>query len=432
MSASFGSTNSSSASSNREEVEPIDAPMTATAVAAHVADAAITSSSIANTASVTVTTATATATTMSTEDLLELVKAIKFANPDYSQRDCYTEIVTVIPTKFPSYASLLNTTTINLNDVKKVWKKANSNTNNNNAAAKKQNEKNNDDLADRLRAMNTNPEVYTIGVGNNNTNKGDDNATANNTANIHSSSSSSSSSSIAKAYVTQYLQEQMIISQAQTRIMLEDYVHVFLDVPGDRSGTRPHQALINFQQKQTQSQKSQASFGGHGKKKKKGKKNKKSGAGVLAVGVASASAAPFEDAIIVKIQMAAPIEQTRLDQQRSQQSQQQQHPMLLYDQTRKYKTFIHPNCTLTRQQHQQQQSNDNNTNNNSDNDDDGYTRIARWIDQVGVDGALGSTGGTKAYFYGRVTTPAGTRTTNGSRILSIYVKKLAPTSEQQF
>ena len=141
MSASFGSTNSSSASSNREEVEPIDAPTTATAVAAHVADAAITSSSIANTASVTVTTATATATTMSTEDLLELVKAIKFANPDYSQRDCYTEIVTVIPTKFPSYASLLNTTTINLNDVKKVWKKANSNTNNNNAAAKKQNEK---------------------------------------------------------------------------------------------------------------------------------------------------------------------------------------------------------------------------------------------------------------------------------------------------
>ena len=71
--------------------------------------------------------------------------------------------------------------------------------------------------------------------------------------------------------------------------------------------------------------------------------------------------------------------------------------MLLYDQTRTYKTFIHP-----------------------DPDDDGYEKIANLIAESGTGGALGLLGGTKAYFYARLT-----KRKKGD-ILSIQITELAP------
>ena len=134
---------------------------------------------------------------ISKNDLIELVKAVKFANPEYSQRDVYKEIVNEIPIKFPQYTSSINESTVKLNDVKKVWKKAvlnanqqKDNTTNNNANA---NNDNDNDLAERLRKMNTTPEVYTIGVSN-----GDNGGSSNTTT---TTTTTTTSGSAAKEYI---------------------------------------------------------------------------------------------------------------------------------------------------------------------------------------------------------------------------------------
>ena len=72
--------------------------------------------------------------------------------------------------------------------------------------------------------------------------------------------------------------------------------------------------------------------------------------------------------------------------------------MLLYDQTRTYKTFVHP-----------------------DPDDDGYEKLANLIAEKGIGGALGQVGGTKAYFYGQLT-----KRKKGNDIISIQITELAP------
>eukprot|EP00531_Pseudo-nitzschia_arenysensis_P018704 CAMPEP_0116140106 /NCGR_PEP_ID=MMETSP0329-20121206/13662_1 /TAXON_ID=697910 /ORGANISM="Pseudo-nitzschia arenysensis, Strain B593" /LENGTH=332 /DNA_ID=CAMNT_0003635181 /DNA_START=147 /DNA_END=1141 /DNA_ORIENTATION=+ len=306
--------------------------------------------------------------TIAKEDLIELIRAVKFKNPDFSQRQVYQEIVTEIPTKFPQYADSLNSNTLCLNDVKKAWKKAilqqqkqqDQNSNNNNS-----------DLAERLRKMTTNPEVYTVGL-----NKQDGDL-------------SSTGSSMARDYVAKFLEEQEAANSAQQRQLLEDYVHVFLDVPMDVSGGKPHQALINFQNKPKGAA---AKSSNSNNKKKKGKKK----GTTASTATTPHPEAPFEDAIVVKIQMAAPMGPDDTAK----------HPMLLYDQSRKFKTFVHPDGTLTAE---------------SDESEDGYSRLARWIRSQGVGGALGATGGTKAYFYAR-------RTGGGksNQILSIYIHSLAP------
>jgi len=305
------------------------------------------------------------------EDLIELIRAVKFKNPDFSQRQVYQEIVTEIPTKFPQYAESLNSNTLCLNDVKKQWKKAI-------LQQQKQQptEGDNSDLAERLRKMTTNPEVYTVGLYN--SKDGDFVSTG---------------SSMARDYVAKFLEEQEAKNSAQQRQILDDYVHVFLDVPMDASAQKPHQALINFQSKPKIAKAS------NNKKKKGKKKGSTTTTTTAATAAASLPDAPFEDAIVVKIQMAAPMGANDTAQ----------HPMLLYDQSRNYKTFVHPDGTLTNES------------------EDGYAKLAKWIRSQGVGGALGASGGTKAYFYARLT-KAGTK----NPILSIYVKSLAPPQVQNF
>ena len=320
-----------------------------------------------------------TNTAIAREDLIELIRAVKFKNPDFSQRQVYQEIVTEIPTKFPQYADSLSPNTLCLNDVKKAWKKAIL------QQQKQQQESkgttNNSDLAERLRKMTTNPEVYTVGLNNKD---GD---------------LSSTGSNMARDYVARFLEEQQAENSAQQRQLLEEYVHVFLDVPLDSSvSQKPHQALINFQSNSNNKAKGTA---GKNVKKKKGKKNGTAAAATTA-STPTQTQAPFEDAIVVKIQMAAPMDANDTAK----------HPMLLYDQTRTYKTFVHPDGTLTGDEQGR----------------DGYSRLAGWIRSQGVDGALGASGGTKAYFYGRLTNAGG----KSNQILSIYVKSLAPPEAQGF
>ncbi len=309
------------------------------------------------------------------DDLIELIRAVKFKNPDFSQRQVYQEIVTEIPTKFPQYADTLNSDTLCLNDVKKAWKKAILQQQKQQEDSKGTN--NNSDLAEKLRKMTTNPEVYTVGLNN--------------------TDLSSTGMSMARDYVVRFLAEQEAETSAQQRQLLEDYVHVFLDVPADSSVTKkPHQALINFQSKASSS-KPKGTVGKNNKKKK----GKKKGAATSTILTKELPPAPFDDAIVVKIQMAAPLDANDTAK----------HPMLLYDQTRTFKTFVHPDGALGQE------------------GEDGYSRLAKWIRSQGVGGALGASGGTKAYFYGRLTNAGGK---TSQKILSIYVKSLAPPEVQGF
>mmetsp|Transcript_4638 Transcript_4638/g.11898 ORF Transcript_4638/g.11898 Transcript_4638/m.11898 type:complete len:402 (+) Transcript_4638:136-1341(+) len=348
----------------------------------------------------------ATAPSIAKEDLIELIRAVKFKNPDFSQRQVYQEIVTEIPAKFPHYADALSPNTLCLNDVKKSWKKAvlqQHKASTNNIHDKNDNK----DLAERLRRMTTNPEVFTVGLNNDS-----------------DSGNESTGSNVARDYVAKYLEEQHAESSAQSRQLLEDYVHVFLDVPADSSVTKkPHQALINFQSKSSKS----TTSGKGNKKKQRGKNNnsaKKKTKGSASTSPmpnsSTAAAVPFDDAIVVKIQMAAPIDANDTAK----------HPMLLYDQTRKYKTFVHPDGALTGSAGaaaQPESSSEATSKAATTDDTDGYSRLARWIRNEGVGGALGSSGGTKAYFYGRLT-DAGKGA--NQRILSIYLKSLAPAEAQ--
>jgi hypothetical protein len=122
---------------------------------------------------------------------MALVRAIKFAKPDASQRSVHSEITQVLSQK---EACLKD---ITLNDVKKVWKKA----------------------VTAASAASGAPggvvKLFTVGDG-----------TVSILANQYSQNA-------AKAAVEEQVTEQ-------------HYVHVYLDVPMDRSGSRPHQAIINF------------------------------------------------------------------------------------------------------------------------------------------------------------------------------------------
>lgn len=122
---------------------------------------------------------------------MALVRAIKFAKPDASQRAVHSEITQVLSQR---EACLQGVT---LNDVKKVWKKA-------------------------VTAASTTSgapggvvKLFTVGDG-----------TVSILANQYSQNA-------AKAAVEEQGAEQ-------------HYVHVYLDVPMDMSGSRPHQAIINF------------------------------------------------------------------------------------------------------------------------------------------------------------------------------------------
>lgn len=134
-----------------------------------------------------------------------------------------------------------------------------------------------------------------------------------------------------------------------------DYVHCFLDVPADKSGKSPYQALVNFN----------TSRGGN-------------------------KASANDDQQIVKIQVAADIPGIP------------NTPMLLYNESRTVKTFIHPD---------------------DDDPSNGYEKIKKMIQLSGSKGVL-TNGGSKAYFYSRLM-----RQKKGPDVISINVSVLAPSDQ---
>jgi len=245
------------------------------------------------------------------DELMELVRAIKFAKPDASQRAVHEEITQVLSQTEPCLSD------IHLNDVKKVWKKAVT-------AASTASEASGADVI----------KLFTVGDG-----------TVSTLANQYSREAAK------KALENRGLDPRTIQCGP-----IDEFVHVYLDVPADRSGSRPHQAVINFKENNDSGDAEENDAGGS------------------------------ERGEIVKIQVASAPYGERL-------------PMLLYNSDRTAKTFIHP-----------------------ENGDDGYNRIFNLIVKEGVGGALGVSGGTKAYFYCRRTKLS----TSSPDIMSIDIRSLAP------
>lgn len=120
---------------------------------------------------------------------------------------------------------------------------------------------------------------------------------------------------------------------------------VQLHVPMDKSGTKPHQALISYDGS------GGVGGGGKGGKGKKAGKKKKKGGG--------------DGWDVFKVQTA---------------DNSMVNAMLMYDQDKKHKTFIHP---------EQEEGSV-------------YKIVAGIVGKRGVFGALGPTGGRKCYLRGRV------------------------------
>jgi hypothetical protein len=276
----------------------------------------------------------------SPDDLVALIRAVKFAHPDMSQRAVHTEITGVVADSDASYAFLKD---VKLNDVKKVWKKAlkgSESTNGNNEPSKQTQTSNVKTNTEEMPIFPPTQDgilkFYTVGDG--------------------------SVQTLAENYANHYARI-AIESESNTQDNT-NYTHFFLDVPADRSGSRPHQALINFNDNKK------------GKKNKKRKEENEDGRQVF------------------KIQMAAPppgMEDANL-------------PMLLYNCDRSAKTFLHPPME------------------GEDEDDGGYFKVKEMIETCGESGALGKSGGHKAYFWGVVRE---VKEGDGRRIVSINIDELA-------
>ena len=321
-------------------------------------------------------------------DLVELVRAVKFANTNASIREVHTEIsITMAQSNYPTYAFLKD---VKLNDVKKVWKKAikggkvvqdeegvvtsttfkvsetvtttTSHGQSNETSTKATSAKTTNDGAPSIPADGI-IRFYTIGDG--------------------------SVKTLVENYSKQYAQKLVSISE-QTESSSssssrkdesssnDEFTHFFLNVPADLSGSRPHQALINYSQDNNNIDHSIS--GGSGKKKKG---DKTASPSFSSSSSSSSSNGNSKKCEIFKIQIAAlpPGMGNVLT------------PMLLYNKDRSAKTFLHPPSST---------SGDNN-NNDDDDDDGGYNKIRTMIIENGSTGALGVTGGTKAYFYGYTT-----------------------------
>ena len=141
------------------------------------------------------------------EELTDVVRAIKFAYPDMSMRAVHREITQVLSQK-ENFSFLKH---VQLNDVKRVWKKAMK------PAAQQQQEAS-------LPSMPTEVmKLYTVGDG-----------TVRMLAEEYSQSVAAAAAEAEPG------------EKNEQQGFMDNYVHVFLDVPADRSGSRPHQALINF------------------------------------------------------------------------------------------------------------------------------------------------------------------------------------------
>jgi hypothetical protein len=321
-------------------------------------------------------------TPYSPDDLIELVRAIKFAHTDMSTRNVHHEISVTMANSDPSYSFLKD---VKLNDVKKVWKKALTGSPKTHASALEneatlRSEKNAakpHTVVDEIVPPDGIIKFYTIGDG--------------------------SVKTLVENYSNHYAEAAMVSRQQQSEETEEEkgrYTHFFLDVPADLSGSRPHQALINYQDNKKV-----------GKSKSKSSSKKK-------------SARPYDDdeREIFKIQLAAlPPGMEDVPT-----------PMLLYNSDRSAKTFLHPPSS------------------SDDADDGGYFTIRKMIAESGTSGALGVTGGQKvsclsmpvfccegilsskssrappsvdqkAYFYGFIT-----KTKSGPDVISVQTTELAP------
>lgn len=313
--------------------------------------------------------ASASATSISPDELISLIQAIKFAKADASQRQVWKEISQELSGK-PGFAFLSQ---VALNDVKKVWKKALKTASDAPASSDKQTaaaattdqptnktDKNNDTppaaaapktdtLKSKLMEAGSKPSIFTVGQ-------------------------------LAQEYTAMTIAEASAGEQEAINAMMEGYVHVFLDVPADRSGNKPHQALISFQKKQQTTPSSSSLSTG-----KSSKGNKK--------GEPATTTTTIEE--IVKIQRAAPMHANDTTC----------HPMLAYNQSKTRKTFVHP-----------------------DSDPEGYQTIVSLIGRAGKQGALAHLGGTKAYFYALVTPlkKGSSSSSSLSVIWSIQTTELAP------
>ena len=308
--------------------------------------------------------ATPKTTAVTQEELVELIQAILFANAEegISQRAVYREITEKLSAK-PGFEYLRD---VKEGDVRKALK----------LAKQKQQPKQqqgssnakNKDLLDLIPNKDKPLQVFTVGDGS-----------------ILQLAEEVKAAAISSA-----------AEQAASKMTKEggdettNFVHVFLDVSADQSGQKPHQALINFQFLNNGS-----SSGG--KKKKGGGKNKATPSG-------NGNTGNHPDQVIVKIQRALP-----------QEGETTQHPMLLYDQSRKWKTFIHPEENTPASSTTEAAPADSKSNDNA------YQVINDMIAREGTQGALGNMGGTKSYFYAIVS--------KKNRIISINVSKLAPSQD---
>ncbi len=197
------------------------------------------------------------------EDLIELIRAVKFSNPDASIRNVHNEIQTKM-SKNESFEFLEN---VKLNDVKKVWKKAisgvgsniNSNSNSNSGSISSSTSKNKQD-----------------NTANTNTNANNTNANANENENdsiLHEMNLKKSKDGIlkfytvgdgsvktlAKSYTLQAAnaalaaasqeKDKNVNGEEEEEEDMKKYVNCFLDVPADCSGGKPHQGKTVEQKK---------------------------------------------------------------------------------------------------------------------------------------------------------------------------------------
>jgi hypothetical protein len=392
--------------------------------------AAATAATMTETTSATSTTTTSSSSTMTCgkEELAELIRAIKFAKPEASQKEVHREITEELSQKYQEQFGFLKH--VQLNDVKKVWKKAlkdssssststtttasttngssatttttqpqgqqrplhgDTTTTNNNSGSNHDNR----DLVEKLKQGGAGGPVKIFTVGN---------------VTIQHLAEEYTATAVALEQAAAHQKEQ------EYQKLLQDYVHVYLDVPADRSGSRPHQALINFQftaatttttnnKSSSSSNKSNSGGGNHSSKNKK-KKNQKT---------ASQPPPPPPPTPTQKRNDDVHDDQTDNDDQQpdgaviQQQHYHHHHPMLLYNQNRLYKTFLHADPP----------------------NEESYHTIQQWIVKAGVGGALGQFGGTKAYFYSRISSSSSSSPSEqpAPNIISIRITELAPPQE---
>ena len=232
----------------------------------------------------------------SSDDLIELVRAVKFAHTDMSIRKVHNEICVKMANSDPSYAFLKD---VKFNDVKKVWRKALKGT-------KSGAQENESKLAPEnatqtacMETLNVPPDgvlkFYTVGDG---------------SVKFLVENYSKHSAEAAVAAVSQENDEGGDDKGSRR------YTHFFLDVPADLSGLRPHQALINYQDMQKSCN------------RKRSQSNTKK--------QTIQQTADDDGGEIFKIQLAAfpPGMEDELT------------PMLLYNADRSAKTFLHPSSSL--------------------------------------------------------------------------------------